>query len=65
MPCPRIIRGPATAPRRELSVTVMVKSGPGIKAPDKAMINDEKKMAIRLSVMRIFLKVGSKVILFV
>jgi hypothetical protein len=41
---PKIIMGPTWAPRRELSLTVTVNSGPGIRAPDKAKINEVQKM---------------------
>ena len=35
-----MIRGPAQKPRRAASPTVRVNSGPGIKAPERATMND-------------------------
>ena len=35
-----MIRGPAQNPRRVASPTVMVRSGPGIRAPERATRND-------------------------
>src|SRR5512143_380091 len=42
IPCPMIIKGPADAPLFADSATVMLKSGPGTNAPERAIINDEK-----------------------
>ena len=41
---PKIIIGPTRAPRRELSLTVTVSSGPGIRAPERARINEVQKI---------------------
>ncbi len=46
MPWPKIIKGPADAPRRLLSVTVTVNNGPGIRAPERAIINDVQNIVI-------------------
>ncbi len=35
-----MIRGPAQKPRRAASPTVRVNSGPGIKAPERATMNE-------------------------
>jgi len=48
IPCPMIIIGPAINPLFADSATVIVKSGPGTSAPDRAMMNDEKAMRTRL-----------------
>jgi hypothetical protein len=48
IPCPRIIKGPADAPLFADSATVMLKSGPGTSAPERAIINDEKPINMRL-----------------
>ena len=50
-PCPRIINGPATAPRRVLSLIVRVSKGPGIRAPDKAITKEEVKITNRVKVI--------------
>ena len=41
-----ISSGPARMPLRELSLIVAVSKGPGIIAPERAMMNEEKKMVI-------------------
>jgi hypothetical protein len=38
--------GPARGPLRELSATVAVSSGPGMRAPESATINEVKKIAV-------------------
>jgi hypothetical protein len=47
IPCPRIIKGPADAPLFADSATVMLESGPGTSAPERAIINDEKPITKR------------------
>jgi hypothetical protein len=43
--------GPAESPLRELSEMVIVRSGPGISAPERAMTNDVKKRVIKLVII--------------
>jgi len=45
-PCPKIISGPVDIPRLELSLTVTVKSGPGMSAPESAITNEVQKIVI-------------------
>ena len=42
--CPAIKSGPVMKPRCELSLIVAVRSGPGIRAPESAIIKDEIKI---------------------
>jgi len=44
--CPRLMSGPAYLPRRILSEMTAVRSGPGIIAPDRAMVKETKKIEI-------------------
>ena len=44
MACPKINKGPAIMPLLELWLMVAVNNGPGIKAPDRAIINDPVNM---------------------
>jgi hypothetical protein len=39
-----MIKGPAQNPRLELSLMVTVKTGPGIKAPERAMTKEVPKI---------------------
>ena len=43
IPWPAIMRGPAMKPRRELSLIVAVRSGPGIRAPDSPVYKRRAK----------------------
>src|SRR5512138_2336496 len=45
MACPRTSRGAAAMPRRAESRTATASSGPGIRAPESPMMNDETKIA--------------------
>jgi hypothetical protein len=53
MACPAIIIGPAIKPRSELSLMVAVRRGPGIKAPESAMIKEEAKIVNRVVIINI------------
>jgi hypothetical protein len=48
IPCPMIIKGPADAPLFADSATVILKSGPGTSAPERAIMNDENPSNKRL-----------------
>jgi hypothetical protein len=39
-----MMSGPAQAPRVELSLMVTVKTGPGIRVPDKASTKEDQKI---------------------
>jgi len=46
--------GPAIKPLFMLSLMVMVSTGPGIRAPDSAMIKDDINMAVSFSKFQFF-----------
>ena len=51
MPCPRIMSGPAQKPFFMVSLIVMVRTGPGANAPERAIKNEVIKIPVRVFIV--------------